>query len=278
MTSLALSLSIEDTGPGISPEDQKKLFRPFAQMGHELNTQTGTGLGLAISRKYARLMGGDITVTSTVGTGTIFRLEIPVERAAIGSVVHPADGRRVTGIRSGETAPRVLIVDDQQDNRDWLAKLLTSIGFCVKEAGNGAEGIQASAEWKPRLILMDVHMPVMDGLAATRVIRSTQSQKETVIIALTAGALDDDRQAVLRSGADDFISKPCREDDLLEKIARHLKLSYEYMEGAPPVEQPVSGPRLSPERLKRLPDMLINHLHQAAPFDGDKNGLYHPMS
>jgi signal transduction histidine kinase/CheY-like chemotaxis protein len=270
---MRLSLRIEDTGPGISEEDQKLLFRPFAQAKIELNTRTGTGLGLAISRNYARLMGGDLTVTSTLGRGSIFFLQIPIEQASAGAVVALADGLRVTKIASGEAASRILVVDDQPDNRQWLAQLLESIGFDVREASNGMEAIEVWREWKPRLIVMDVHMPVLDGLEATRRIRSQWAGKETKIIALTAGALSDDRQTVIQSGVDDFVSKPCRENELLEKIGRHLGIRYQYAE-SPDLRDgaPLPLAELTADRLGRLPQELLDRLHQAT-VDGDKNRL-----
>src|SRR5215831_100201 len=268
---LRVSMRIEDTGPGISEENQKKLFRPFTQIRGELNTQTGTGLGLAISRKYARLMGGDIMVSSVEGRGTTFCFEVPMERAA--TVVHLEEGHRVIGIQSGREPVRVLIVDDQQDNREWLTKLLASIGFSVKEAGNGSDAIRKWKEWGPRLILMDVHMPVMDGLEAARSIRSDPSGMPTKIIALTAGALDEDKRAVFLSGIDDFVSKPCREDDLLEKIAHHLGISYRYAQRTAQLQQQeTSEVELSAERLSSLPPPLIEQLRQAT-LDGDKCSL-----
>jgi signal transduction histidine kinase/FixJ family two-component response regulator len=267
-----LNIRIEDTGPGISAEDQQKLFRPFGQVRSELNTQTGTGLGLAISRKYARLMGGDITVASAAGSGTTFRFALPVGRTT-GAVTRSSDGHWVTGIRSGTTPVRLLVVDDQKDNRDWLTKLLTSIGFEVREACNGAESIRVWREWRPQLILMDVHMPEMDGLEAIQRIRSEPDGDATVIVALTAGALDDDRRAVFRSGGDDFLSKPCRGDDLLEKIRLRLGLSYQYAETPSEPEAATSaGGDLRADRLKLLPSALIDQLRRAT-LDGDKNCL-----
>lgn len=127
-------------------------------------------------------------------------------------------------------ALKVLVADDQQGNRDWLMKLLTLIGFEVRGADNGAAAIQVWEEWHPRLILMDVHMPVMDGLEATRRIKGDPRGKETVVVVLTASALGDDRLAAMGSGADDFLAKPCREDQLLKTLSAHLNIAYEYDE------------------------------------------------
>jgi signal transduction histidine kinase/DNA-binding response OmpR family regulator len=267
---LWLSACVEDTGSGITDKDQKKLFEPFSQAQRGLNVQEGTGLGLAISRKYARLMGGDVTLTSSSGNGSIFRFEIPVERGDAGVAVRRTAARRVIGIRDGTKAPRILVVDDQLENRDWLMKLLTSIGFSVRDADNGEAAIRNWEEWNPRLILMDVHMPVMDGLEAARRIKADPRGKETAIIVLTASAMDEDRRSVSKSGADDFQAKPCREDELLEKIRALLNIAYEYEEIKEIEGQPVAG--VTAERLGQLPRELVEELRNATST-GDKELL-----
>jgi PAS domain S-box-containing protein len=269
---LWLSARFEDTGSGISDEEQGKLFEPFSQIRRDLHSQEGTGLGLAISRKYARLMGGDITVTSSPGTGSIFRLEIPIERGDAGLAVTRSDSRRVTGIRAGTEAPRILVVEDHLENRDWLMRLLTSIGFCVRGADNGEAAIRKWEQWNPHLILMDVQMPVMGGLEATRRIKADPRGKQTVVIALTASVTDDDRLAVSLSGADGFLAKPCREDELLEKMRTPLNIAYDYQETSEPEGQPGAGAALSAERLGQLPRELAEELRDAT-LSGNKRLL-----
>ncbi len=270
---LWLSARVEDTGPGITEDDQKRLFEPFSQTKGGLNTQEGTGLGLAISRKYARLMGGDIAVASTPGAGSVFRFEISVGRGAAGVAVKETALRRVMAIRAGQEAPKTLVVDDHPENRDWLMKLLTSIGFSVRGAENGEAAIRTWEEWSPRLILMDVHMPVMDGLEATRRIKADPRGEETMVVVLTASAMDDDRRTVAESGADDFVAKPCREDELLEKMRSLLKVTYEYEEVSDAAGHPSGGVEaLSAERLGRLPRELIEDLRNAT-LSGNKRLL-----
>jgi CheY-like chemotaxis protein len=271
---LWLSVHVEDTGLGIADEAQEKLFEPFSQIKRGLYAQEGTGLGLAISRKYARLMGGDITITSSPGKGSIFRLKIPIERGDAGVAVRRSTPRRVIGIRAGPEVPKVLVVDDELENREWVMKLLTSVGFSVRGAENGEAAIQNWEEWNPRLILMDVHMPVMDGLEATRRIKADPRGKETVIIALTASAMDDDRRAALRSGADDFLTKPCREEELLDKMKPgFLNIVYDYEEMSENEGQPLAGTApLSAERLRQLPRALIEEIRNAT-FNGNKTLL-----
>jgi CheY-like chemotaxis protein/two-component sensor histidine kinase len=259
---LWLAARIEDTGSGISDEDQKKLFEPFSQAKGALNIQEGTGLGLAISRKYARLMGGDVTVWSRLGEGSVFRLEIPVERGNAGLAARRSAPRRVAGIRAGTPAPGILVVDDQAENRDWLMKLLTSVGFSVRDADNGEAAIRNWTEWYPRLILMDLHMPVMDGLEATRRIKAEPRGKETVIVTLTASAMGEDRRTAAECGADDFLAKPCREDELLSKIGTLLNVAYEYVEDNQG-DNPDGSATLSADRLGRLPAALLEELRVA---------------
>jgi CheY-like chemotaxis protein/anti-sigma regulatory factor (Ser/Thr protein kinase) len=261
---LFLAARVEDTGPGITDKELEKLFQPFSQTKYSLNILQGTGLGLAISRQFARLMGGDVTVTSNPGKGSKFLLEVPIERGDSGLAVKRGAPRRVIGLRAGQEAPRILVVDDQFENRDWLMKLLSAIGFSVRGADNGDAAIRSWQEWGPRLILMDVHMPVMDGLEATRSIKADPRGKETLVIALTASAMDHDRRTVFQSGADGFISKPCREDDLLEKIRAFLGVTYDYedIEGTADAGDAVSGTAaLSAARL--LPSELIEELRNA---------------
>jgi PAS domain S-box-containing protein len=270
---LWLSARVEDTGSGISNEEQEKLFEPFSQLGRGLHSQEGTGLGLAISRKCARLMGGDITVTSSLGKGSRFRFEIPIERGDAGIAVKRSDSRRVVGIRAGPDVPRILVVDDRIENRDWLMKLLASIGLSVLGADNGEAAIRSWEEWNPHLILMDVQMPVMDGLEATRRIKADPRGKETVIMVLTASAMDDDRRAVSQSGADDFLAKPCHQDELLEKIRVLLNIAYDYEETSDAEGRPITWvAALSAERLGQLPRKLLEELRNAT-LNGDKRLL-----
>jgi signal transduction histidine kinase/FixJ family two-component response regulator len=270
---LWLSARVEDTGPGMTDEEQRKLFQPFSQTMHGLNAEGGTGLGLAIGRAYARLMGGDITVTSSPGEGSIFRFEMLIERGDSGVAVRRSVPRRVIAIGAGQHVPGILVVDDQLDGRDWLMKLLTTVGFRVRSADTGEAAIRAWEEWQPRLILMDIHMPVMDGLEAIRKIKADPRGKETIIIALSASAMDDDRRAAFQSGADDFLAKPCFEDELLEKVRSLLDIAYDYEEMSGAESQtlaPVGA--LSAEMLWQLPLELVEEL-RIATLSGNKGLL-----
>ena len=262
---LWLSAKLEDTGVGIAAEEQSKLFRPFAQAQNGAHLKSGTGLGLAISREFARLLGGDITMTSRLASGTVFHFEIPVEAGEAFDAAIPPALQQVRCLRPGQAVPRVLIVDDQTDNRGWLNGLLTSIGFSTREAEDGEAAIRVFEDWKPQLILMDIRMPVLDGLEATRRIKATPAGKETVIIALTASAMEQDRSTAMESNLDDYLSKPCREEVLLQMIQQHLGVEYEY------ADEPAAPP-LQAMSLAEVPVALAGELRQAI-LDGDKSRL-----
>src|SRR5271166_1541179 len=227
-----LRVEVEDTGPGISPDELDKLFRHFEQTKTGQQAGTGTGLGLAISREFVRMMGGDITVSSQVGKGSIFTIHVPLKVGEAQSVQPIDQPRHVLKLQPGQATCRVLIADDIEDNRQLLAQLLAPVGFEVRLATNGAEAVQEFEEWRPHLILMDFRMPVMDGHEAIRRIRAMAGGKGLKIIAVTASAMDENRQELMGIGADDFISKPFREVELFEKIHTHLKVEYVYAENA----------------------------------------------
>lgn len=269
---LWLVACVQDTGPGISAEDQAKLFEPFMQAKGELNTQKGTGLGLAISRKYARLMEGDITATSLPGEGSLFLFEIPVQSGDATAVVRTQAPRRVIGLRSGSETPEILVVDDQPENRDSLMKLLNYVGFSVRGAGSGEEALRMMEERRPRMILMDVHMPGIDGLETTRRIKASSSGKDTLIVALTASAMEDDRRMVAASGADDFLAKPCPENELFEMLRVLLNVTYDYEESTVAENQGTLAEAISAEQLMPIPSQWMEELLDAT-VEGKKKEM-----
>ncbi len=271
-----LSIEVEDTGVGISPPEQGMLFRPFVQTQSGITSHSGTGLGLAISREFVGLMGGDITIVSEVGQGSIFRFEIPIQRDVGKRLAAPTMPGRVIGLKPGQAPVRVLVVDDKPHARGWLTELLRSLGFEVSEADRGEVAIRLWEEWKPQLILMDIRMPGMSGLEAARVIKAKAAGQPPVIIALTASAVDEQRDAVMTgSGIDDFLSKPCLEADLLEMIRMHLSLDYQYADqlAAPAITSGVSGPTImGDELLREVPADWVVQMHDAV-LNGDKDRL-----
>ena len=257
-----LRVEIEDTGPGISTEDQDKLFRHFEQTKTGQQTGTGTGLGLAISREFVRLMGGDITVSSQVGKGSVFIVRLPLKEGEAQAVQAKDHPRHVLRLKSGQPSCRVLIADDIDDNRQLLAQLLEPVGFEVRLATNGAEAVREFEGWQPHLILMDFRMPVMDGHEAIRQIRAMEGGDEPTIIAVTASAMDENRQELMQIGADDFLSKPFREAELFQKIHAHVGVEFIYAEPAE-TPTPKESPALTPESLADWPKHLIHTMQES---------------
>jgi PAS domain S-box-containing protein len=244
-----LHFAVTDTGPGLSETEIPQLFQPFYQteLGHY--TQEGSGLGLSISQSFVRLMGGDITVHSHPGKTTQFQFHIPVEVVSeISTVPAPPGNHQVMGLAPNQPSYRILIVEDDRMSQAVMKRLLTSVGFQVKQASDGTEAIQIWQQWHPHLIWMDMRMPGMNGHEATQRIRTLEANRpqpenssslapqpsRTKIIALTANAFDEDRLTMLSVGCDDFISKPFLRTVILDKLAEHLGVEYHYQTVASP--------------------------------------------
>lgn len=258
----SLRVEVEDTGPGISADELGKLFRHFEQTKTGQQTGTGTGLGLAISREFVRLMGGDITVSSQVGRGSVFVIHLPLKEGDAQAVQAKDNPRHVLSLQPAQAACRVLIADDIKDNRELLAQLLAPVGFEIRLAANGAEAVREFEQWQPQLVLMDFRMPVMDGHEAIRQIRAMPGGKEVKIIAVTASAMDDNRQDLMEVGADDFIGKPFRETELFQKIHTHVGVEYVYADH-PAAESREDAADLTPGSLADWPPDLIEPMREA---------------
>lgn len=256
---------IEDSGPGIREADRQRLFSPFVQLGEQSPTEPGTGLGLVISKQYVELMGGRIAVESQPGKGSTFRFDIPVDID-----LHPSEGipemplhGRITGLAAGQVRHRLLIAEDQPENRLLLHELLEPLGFDLRDAVNGQEAVAQFEQWHPHLIWMDIRMPLMGGLEATRRIKASSAGAGTTIIALTAHALEDERNEILESGCDDFIRKPYRDTDIFNALAKHLDVRYVYDQGRAPAAAS-SDAELSAAQLRELPAALLEELRESA--------------
>ncbi|HEY9650146.1 MAG TPA: response regulator [Coleofasciculaceae cyanobacterium] len=260
-----LLFEVEDTGPGIAPEEMDNLFQAFMQTETGRRTLEGTGLGLPISRQFVQLMGGDITVSSLLDRGSIFKFDIEINVADGTEIQTQPLIRRVIGLEPGQPDYRILVVDDRFESRLLLVTLLTSLGFKVREAENGQEAFNQWQAFEPHLIWMDMRMPVMDGYEASRRIKSHLKGQATVIIALTASAFEEERSTVLSSGCDDFVAKPFREQVIFDKMAQYLGVRYVYEEAAStaPLAQ-LTPTDLMPEALSIMPSDWIEQLYQAA--------------
>jgi signal transduction histidine kinase/CheY-like chemotaxis protein len=225
-----LLAEVEDTGPGIAEAEKDKLFKYFMQTESGKQSKSGTGLGLAISQDYAKMLDGEITVRSSLGAGSTFYVKIRIKEGTEEDIETEIFTRRVIGLAPGQNAPRVLVAEDTEESRLLLVKLLQSVGFDVREAVNGSEAIEICEVWKPDLIWMDIRMPVMDGLEATRIIKAAELGKQTKIVALSAHVLGEEREDIFAAGCDDFVGKPYRENELFDIMEKHLALQYIYEE------------------------------------------------
>jgi len=259
----SLVFEVEDTGPGIAPEEQAAVFDPFVQATSGQQSPEGTGLGLSICRQHVRLMGGDIAVSSQLGQGSLFRFDVQVGLADATKVQTARPRRQVIGVEAGQMGYRLLVVEDKETNRRLLVRLLESLGFEVKEALNGQEALEVWERWEPHLIWMDMRMPVMDGYEATRRIKATARGQATVIVALTATAFEEDRERILLEGCDDFVRKPFRKDQIYDVLAKHLGVRFVYEEEPVPSVAAEPADVLTPAALATLPAGWLADLHEA---------------
>ncbi|MEG4807169.1 PAS domain S-box protein [Microcoleus sp. F8-D3] len=224
----SLHFEVQDTGAGIAADEIHQLFEAFVQTKTGKDSQEGTGLGLAISRQFVQLMGGDITVSSEIGKGAVFQFDIQVNLVEASDIESKKTQRRVVALEPNQPSYRLLIVDDKPLNRQLLVKLLSPLGFELREANNGKEAVDIFMEWEPHLIWMDMRMPVMDGYEATKQIKTTTGGQATAIVALTASVLEEERAVILSAGCDDFMRKPFREEDIFVAMGKHLGVRYIY--------------------------------------------------
>ncbi|UWQ53616.1 ATP-binding protein [Leisingera caerulea] len=214
-----LVFSVADTGIGIPKDMLSKVFERFSQADAAISRRFGgTGLGLAISRRLAEAMGGSITVNSEVGLGSCFtvRLQLDPPRAELAAV--PAAAPQAGGLAALEGL-RVLVAEDNAVNRVLMEKFLQPTPAEVVFAENGREAVAQFEAFAPDIILMDMSMPEMDGLEATRAIRAL-ARPQPAIVALTANAFDSDREACLAAGMDEFMSKPVNRGKLLDLLVQ----------------------------------------------------------
>lgn len=239
-----LVFEVEDTGIGIPTEELNGIFHAFEQSSRGKITPEGTGLGLTISRKFIELMHGTISVVSTSGTGTRFTIKLPIHGTAI-PMLDLRSQRLIVGLAPNQPRYRVLIVDDQSENRELLVRMLTSLRLDVREAANGQDAIACYQAWQPHLMLLDIYMPELDGFATTQQIRQLEQQiplsqadpstglHRLKIIALSASILEDDRQKAFAAGCDGFLGKPFQAHDLYKAIGQQLQLRYRYADPTP---------------------------------------------
>jgi len=285
---VTLIFEVKDTGVGIAPDDQAKIFEAFVQTQAGRSASNGTGLGLTISRRFVQLLQGDLSLSSQPGQGSTFQVCLPVQVVAASEVPTPQRNQRVVGLAPNQPTYRCLVVDDQPENRKLIKLLLKHLGLDVREATDGQVAVESWLQWRPDLIWMDIRMPKLDGYEATRQIRAAEAKlmaesfpadsvgpphgsgppHPTKIIALTAQGFVEDQTQVLAAGCDDFLSKPFQANDLFALMTKHLGLRYRYAEDevaiAPKTATPSVPARLTPAQLTCMPPDWIKAVYQAA--------------
>ncbi|MCP4536471.1 MAG: response regulator [Chloroflexi bacterium] len=291
LSPISISFEVEDTGSGIAHAEMDVLFDPFVQTASGRKSLAGTGLGLPISRQFVQAMGGDMAVSSEAGKGSRFAFEAPFEAAdpstiRTGAAAQGQIQKQIVGLAPDQPTLdgpyRILVVEDNPESRLLMLKLLQPLGFDVREAVNGKEGIAIHASWQPHLIFMDMRMPVMDGYEAVRQIRDAEAIKPaegeqkppTPIIALTASSLVRDDAHIVDAGCDDTIRKPFQHSVIFEKLAQYLDVRFVYAEQAAATSEiPAGDDALLSEQIAALSPEWRARLNHAASA-GDRQKTY----
>jgi len=232
--SVHLQFSVVDTGTGIDPADYEKIFEPFTQSQSGRESQEGTGLGLSICREFVQMMGGEIHLKNrtddTTGIVATFSIEAQESTAQDADRVLPE--RDIVGLALGQPNYKILIVDDKLENRQLLLKLLEPLGLQIRVANNGQAAVEIVKNWQPALIWMDLRMPVMSGVEATKRIRQWSDEANGFvapkIVAVSATSFMQERMDAIAAGCDAFLSKPFQASDIFDCMTQELGLRYRY--------------------------------------------------
>jgi CheY-like chemotaxis protein len=209
------------------------------------------------------LLEGRIEVESIPGQGSLFRAELPVALAQAVDISGLEPNRQIVlGLEPGQPDWRILVVEDDPNNRQLLASLLSGTGFNVRQAENGEQAIAQFQQWHPHFIWMDMRMPVMDGYEAVRRIRALPGGEQLKIVALTASAFKEQRKGILDAGCDELVHKPCREHDIFRVMEQLLGVRYRFAEEA--AEAPADVAEESAQPISELPQHVRKTLHEAA--------------
>ena len=256
-----LILEVMDSGIGISDDEQTQLFKPFVQLTQETDAK-GTGLGLAISKTLIELMGGTISVNSVLGEGSTFRIELPVTLANADEIMTETNYRMVKSLVPNQPIWRLLIVDDNADNRLLLVTALKNLGFEVYEAENGQTAIEAFKSWQPHLIWMDMQMPMMNGYEATTKIRQLEGGDTVKIIALTASVFVNQHKNIIDAGCDTVMHKPFHIQEIFAALTKYLGVEFLFQEERRETAR-LPASKITPEMIAILSSTLRQQLFQA---------------
>jgi PAS domain S-box-containing protein len=251
-----------DTGPGISLKVQKAIFNPFYQDEKGIR-KGGTGLGLPISKTYVELMGGELAVDSDEGLGARFFFTIPLQPSSKAETLPAVSLQKDHGQKISHLASnyyiKALVVDDDRTNRDVLSSLLRDIGVEVLEATNGQEALEQVRKQAPDIVFMDNHMPVLDGVEATRSITQEFGREQIKIVMVSASAFKHEREAFINIGCHEVLTKPIQVEEILGCLANLLKVEYEY--------ESVEAENISfPFSKIHLPADLLTQMKEEAEF------------
>lgn len=257
-----LDIEVSDTGPGIAPEEMTLLFRHFSQTKLGRSSGTGSGLGLAISREFARLMGGDITVESRPGEGSVFRAHVMLEVCADAAPAAAPCRGSILHLEPGQPCSRVLVVDAHADGLLLLERMLGPLGFEVRTAADGDLAAAIASGWHPAVVLLDFRL-VQSAPDLVPLLRTSNPAAGPKILALGSSGLAEDRDAALASGADRFLAKPILEHELLEAVGelagvRYVRSDVVSAGATPDLRSDSDSPNLS-----RLPPDLMERLRAA---------------
>ena len=259
---IKMRFQVEDTGMGIEASKLEEIFLPFHQVGDHHRMVQGTGLGLSISQKLVQMMNGELKVKSQVGQGSIFWLDLELSEVLEWGKSDKIESHNIVGYKGYKR--KIMVVDDQWENRSVMVNLLKPLGFDILEATDGQDALNNARNFKPDAIFMDLVMPMMNGFEATHQFRQEIQFKDVVIIATSASIFDRDRWSSSEAGCNDFLSKPIRLPELIERLQVHLGLEWVYEEsGVRRKEQPTNNS----EQLTNLPVIAPSSEELAALFD-----------
>jgi hemerythrin-like metal-binding protein len=257
-----LFIEVKDTGVGLAKEAQERIFQPFFQLVQKNADVKGTGLGLAISKSLVELMGGKLSFISELEKGTSFTIELPVTLSNSNKIEIKTPQQIVKSLAPNQSQIRLLVVDDNREQRLLLTTALKDIGFLVNEATNGEEAIAIFEQWHPDLIFMDLRMPVLDGYEATIKIRQTINGDKVKIIALTASVFTEQHAGIIQAGCNAVLHKPFHLPDIFAILTEYLGVEFRYKTA---IQQPHNSlPALTPESLQIVPESIRRRLNEAA--------------